>query len=172
MSTYQPMANPNHSGWTLTGWHVLGAILVFFSVLFVVNGVFLYYAITTFTGIETSDAYRKGISYNQNLQEERRFEQLGWQGKIAGDGKTIKLTLLTQDGTPVRGMDVSGKVGRPATDKFDQTVTFKDQGNGIYAAKDANLAPGNWIVVVEVREPVSQNSEPRFRLKERLWLSQ
>ena len=172
MSMMDTMTNPKDPTWTLKGWHVLVTLLVFFGVMFAVNGLFLYYALDTFSGIDTKDAYRKGIAYNQTLEEGRRYDRLGWQSKLIAKGANLELTLTSEDGTPVRGKKITGKVGRPSTDKFDHPVTFTDKGDGIYVADNVNLAAGGWIVSADVYEAVSPDNTPRFRIKERLWLSQ
>lgn len=166
------MTNPNEPAWTLKGWHVLVALLIFFGAMFIANGLFVYYALESFSGVETQDAYRKGIAYNKTLAEGRRYERLGWHGKIISKGPNLELNLAAEDGTPVRGKKVFGTIGRPSTDKFDRQIAFKDEGSGRYVVENANLKPGNWVVTVEVHDSISMDKAPRFRLKERLWLSQ
>ncbi|MBU1212394.1 MAG: FixH family protein [Alphaproteobacteria bacterium] len=159
-------------GWKLNGWHVLAGLIVFFGVMIAVNGVFLYFAMTTFTGIETADAYRKGVAYNASLEESRQLDKLGWKGALKATGERIEFVLKTADGAPVRGVRVEGRIGRPATDTFDRTVAFEDAGSGVYRSQPLALAPGNWILALEAHDPVDVVSSPRYRLKERLWLSQ
>ncbi len=171
MTIHEGLHETGHGGWTLKGWHVLVALLSFFGVMIAANMVFLYFAVTTFTGLETADAYRKGVAYNDRLEEARQFEKLGWQGKISAKDGHLEVTLLSQDGTPVRGLRVDGKAGRPATDRFDRTVVFEDAGSGRYQSEKIDLAPGHWIVAIEARDPVAKEVV-RLRLKERLWLSQ
>lgn len=161
-----------NDGWTLNGWHVLASLVAFFGVMIAANGVFLYFAVTTFTGIETADAYRKGVAYNASLEEARQLDKLGWQGTLKATSDRIEFVLKNADGQPVRGVRVEGRVGRPATDTFDQSVAFEDDGSGLYRSEPLQLAPGNWIVAVEAHDPVDAGSSPRYRLKDRLWLSQ
>ncbi len=171
MNTHEGLRATENGGWTLTGWHVLVALLTFFGVMITANMIFLYFAVTTFTGLETADAYRKGVAYNARLEEARQFEKLGWQGKISEKDGRLEVTLLSQEGTPIRGVRIEGKVGRPATDRFDRAVVFGDAGTGRYLSEKINLAPGHWIVAIEARDPVARDPI-RLRLKERLWLSQ
>jgi nitrogen fixation protein FixH len=159
------------SGWTLKGWHVLAALLAFFGVMIGANLIFVYFALTTFSGVETSDAYRIGIKYNARLEEARQLEKLGWQGKISWQNGHLELVLTSEDGKPIRGVRVEGEIGRPSTDRFDQSVTFAEQGSGHYSSDQIQLEPGNWIVAVEAHDPLAAGTT-RFRLKERLWLSQ
>lgn len=162
----------SNSGGPLKGWHVLAALLAFFGTMIAANGVFLYFAVTTFTGIETNDAYRKGVAYNARLEESRQIDKLGWQAKVTAKSDRVELVLLTEDGKPVRGVKINGEIGRPATDQFDVELTFAEAGEGIYRAENITLAPGNWMLSLEARDPIATDKSPRFRLKERLWLSQ
>ena len=52
----------------LTGAHVLAGLFAFFGVMLAANGVFVYVATTTFSGLSTDDAYRKGLSYNETIR--------------------------------------------------------------------------------------------------------
>lgn len=171
MSNSIGMTDLPRSGWTLTGWHVLAALLGFFGVMIAANLVFVYLALTTFTGVETRDAYRKGIAYNARLEEARQLEKLGWQGKISWNAGHLEVVLSSREGDPIRGMSVKGSIGRPSTDKFDQAISFENAGSGHYRSEAIELAPGNWIVAIEAHDPVATDTA-RFRLKERLWLSQ
>jgi len=171
-SSNQYSRSGNGDGWTLNGWHVLAGLTAFFGVMIAANGIFLYYAMTTFTGIETADAYRIGVDYNARLEEARQLDKLGWDGKLKSAGGAIELTLKNANGEPVRGVRVEGKVGRPSTDAFDRPVTFQDAGGGIYRSESVELAPGNWIVAIEASDPLTKGALPSYRLKERLWLSQ
>lgn len=173
MTAHDSLPDDKSAGWRLNGWHILGAMVAFFSVIIAVNVLFLYYAVTTFSGVETNDAYRKGIAYNERLAEARQIEKLGWQGKlVAGKDRTIELTLLSAEGVPVRGVDIAARVGRPSTDKFDGDIAFVASDDGRYIADAKSLAAGNWIVTVEVTDATNRDATPRYRLKERLWLSQ
>lgn len=164
------------SGWRLTGWHVLGALFAFFGMMVTANVIFVYFAVTTFTGVETEDAYRKGLAYNQQLSAAERQASLGWTGAFGAEGpdsaKVITLKLEARDGTPVRGLKVDGRIGRPSTSKFDRDLTFTYQNNGRYEAGPLELAPGQWIVAVEAKDAVSSQADRSFRLKDRLeWQS-
>ena len=65
----------------IKGKHVLFAMLSFFGVILVVNGVFTYFALSTFTGVSTDDAYRRGRAYNQTIEAAMEDQALLlWQG--------------------------------------------------------------------------------------------
>ena len=68
-------------GWLakgIEGRHVLIGLVAFFGVMLVANGIFVYYALETFAGGDTSDPYRKGMHYNETLAEAARQDERGW----------------------------------------------------------------------------------------------
>ena len=76
------------------GRHVLLGLVAFFGLIFLVNGVFIYYALSTFGGGDTSDPYRKGLHYNDTLAEAAREAEQGWDAKlIYGASGRLALTL-------------------------------------------------------------------------------
>ena len=66
----------------LRGRHVLLGLVGFFGLIFLVNGIFAYYAIATFGGGDTSDPYRKGLNYNETVAEAARDAELGWKAQL------------------------------------------------------------------------------------------
>ncbi len=159
--------------WRITGWHVLGALCAFFAVIITVNAIFLSYALDTFSGIETRDAYRQGLAYNERISADRAAAHRGWSGTVGlSDAGTPHVVLRRLDGEPLTGMVVTGKIGRPSTDRFDRPVTFTERSSGVYEAVDVTLAPGNWIVTAAVQNPVVNTEDALLRIKERLWVSQ
>ncbi|MFW5680782.1 MAG: FixH family protein, partial [Pseudomonadota bacterium] len=54
------------------------AFVAFFGVVFLVNGVMVYFAVTTFAGVERRDAFKRAQSYNEVLAEARAQAALGW----------------------------------------------------------------------------------------------
>ncbi|MEZ5843929.1 MAG: FixH family protein [Hyphomicrobiaceae bacterium] len=155
----------------LTGWHVLGALVAFFGITIAVNVAFIYFAVTTFSGVETENAYKRGVAYNQQYEVVRREAALGWQGTLAVEGGVPVLTLVDKSGRPLSGMHLAAKVGRPSVDRFDRPLAFREPAAGRYIAETAPLAAGAWMAVIEVRDPSKRSGDPSLRIKERLWVS-
>ncbi|MBI1385135.1 MAG: hypothetical protein GC150_09515 [Rhizobiales bacterium] len=156
----------------LTGRHVLYAFIAFFGVMMGANGVFLYYAISTFTGVETSDAYRKGLAYDTRIAEARLADGLGWGAALSREGDRLVVTVRKSDGGPVSGLLLEASVGRGPTDRFDASIGFEETDLGRYESQPIVLAAGSWIVAVEGR-PAGQGADAAsLKLKERLWISQ
>lgn len=150
------------------GRHVLIGFIVFFGVIFLANGIFLYYALHTFGGGDTSDPYRKGLHYNATLAEAARQDQQGWRTELVYGVKPARLTVSLSDksGQPVSGLHIGAHIGRPATDQEDVSVKLSEAAAGIYAA-ELRLAPGQWVVQLQ-SEDLSRAGDPTYRLKQRI----
>lgn len=152
----------------IEGRHVLIGFIVFFGVIFLANGIFVYYALGTFGGGDTSDPYRKGLHYNDTLAEAARQAGQGWKEELVYRSDTGKLTLSLSDkaGQPVSGLHIDAIVGRAATDRQDVSLKLGEAQAGNYGAA-LRLAPGQWVVQLQ-SEDLSRDGEPTYRLKQRI----
>jgi nitrogen fixation protein FixH len=160
-------------GWftkELKGRHVLMVLCGFFGVMFIVNGIFVYFALATFSGGDTSDPYRKGLHYNDMLAADERQAERGWQTAVAYDDKTqqLRVSLIDKAAEPVSGLHVAVMLSRPATSKDDRHLRLEEVSRGVYAA-DVGLAPGVWVLAMASRE-ADEGRGSAFRLKQRLYI--
>lgn len=155
----------------IKGWHVLAGLIAFFGVVFAVNGVFLYHALSTHTGVIANEPYRKGLAYNERIADEARQLARGWQDELvlapAGDRVTLK--LVDSSGRPVPGLKIAGLVGRPSTTEHDVRLELGEQPGGLYAANIPALGPGTWMVSLEASELTSTDERIVWRTRKRLW---
>jgi nitrogen fixation protein FixH len=156
----------------LCGGHVALIFFSFFAVIFVVNGVMVYSAITTHTGIVSNEPYRKGLHYNERIADDERQATLGWRDDVAltRDGR-IAIALVAEQSRPVSGMKVAAQIGRPSTNRFDTRLNLHETAPGHYEAQAGTLQAGAWIVALEVRTDLNA-AEPVYRMRRRLWLKQ
>ena len=152
----------------LQGRHVLLALFGFFGIMLIANGIFLYYALATFGGGDTSSPYQKGLRYNETIAEAERLVERGWDAKLAYDmsAGVIAVELRDRQDQPVRGLNIVGSIGRPATDRQDVRLEFKESGPGTYVAA-LDLGPGQWVVQLQSTN-LSRGGDPSYRLKQRL----
>lgn len=154
----------------IEGRHVLMGLVAFFGVMFVANGLLVYYALGTFSGGDRPDPYRSGLTYNETIAAGERQAALGWQSEIAYDPAAARLTLRFADkaAEPVSGLRLDGQLTRPATDREDRALAFTEVSPGVYAAEVA-LGPGRWVLSVE--SLLHEGGEPLHRLKRRLFVA-
>jgi nitrogen fixation protein FixH len=153
----------------IEGRHVLMGLIAFFGVMFVANGLLVYYALGTFSGGDRPDPYRSGLNYNETIAAAERQASLGWQAEVAYDARVERITLrfLDKAAEPVTGLALAATLARPATNRDDRTVRFKGISRGVYAS-DVTRDPGSWVL--SVVSSAHEGGEPLHRLKRRLFV--
>lgn len=148
----QADTNPHieRGGKELKGWHVLLIMLSFFGVMFAVNGVFLFHAITSFPGEDIKKSYVQGLTYNDTLAERAAHADLGWQAEAGVRDGQLVLRLHDAEDQPLSNQLVIGEMRRLATHQDDQVLTFQPKLSGEYIANMERLAAGQWLLRVSV----------------------
>lgn len=119
----------------LTGRHVIIILLSVFGVVFAVNGLFAYYAVSGFPGLETTDAYRKGLAFNQQIEKAETLKSLGWSVTVTRDNpEAIRLRFQERDGAPLEVSDVAATLFHPTTESQDKTLEFSALSTGLVQA--------------------------------------
>ncbi len=151
----------------LTGKKVLAWFIGFFLVVFTANGIMAYFALNTWTGLETENSYVKGLNYNNEIENARTQEQSGWDINISTkpemtEGR-FEITLSRpEDSLPPA--DVSAHFIRAVVEGHDQEIKLTHTGNGIYGATVKLPLSGQWNVLIVVK---SQNN---LIFKQKDWL--
>jgi nitrogen fixation protein FixH len=155
----------------VTGRTVLIAMVSFFAVITAVDSVMIYQAVSTFGGLETKDAYRRGLAYNKRIADSAVQDQLGWSETVTFDKDSghLVVTLRDRHGQAVNGMTLSAMIGRPATNAFDRAVRFEGQSNGNYRAAVPGLGDGTWTIDLSARAGVSPDAANLYQSKARIW---
>jgi nitrogen fixation protein FixH len=153
---------------TLTGKHALIIFAGAFAIVAGVNGVFVWAAVSTFSGLAGDDGYRKGLAYNSTLSEAAIQQRLGWKAALTIDNaSSLTLVLTDAAGVPLSGYDVAGWFERPAASQWDRRLSFAPTSPGHYGARLNATGYGSWIATLTVSRP---GAGIIFRWKERLWL--
>jgi nitrogen fixation protein FixH len=134
----------------LTGRHVFYILSGFFGVVFTVNGVFAFYAVTGFDGVEIKNPYETGLAFNHELNAAREQNERGWkvavEQAVSVDGSSsFKVTPKDRDGNALTGLSVSAQFKRPVKAALDQKVLLKEVETGVYETAVALPAGGQWI---------------------------
>lgn len=140
----------------LKGWHVLLIFFAFFGVMFAVNGVFLYHAITSFPGEDVKKSYVQGLNYNQTLEARAAQSVMGWKAEAGLVEGELVFRLQDQDGQPLSGYPVIAELRRLTTDTEDQVLTLLPSLRGEYRADAGTLVSGSWRVQIQV---LDQNAD-------------
>lgn len=145
------VSNPDRKRATVAGSWIPWVFVGLFGVVLIANGTMIAVAISTFTGMETVSAYKKGLSYNQRLAAAEAQEKLGWQASLdaeaGGDGMMrITFDLEDKEGAPIAAADIQAKIDRPLQDGLDQAVTFDEIKSGRYEATVDLPLKGQWEI--------------------------
>ena len=155
---------------TLTGRRVLAYLLGFFGLIFAVNGVFVYFALSTFNGVHTENAYIKGLNYNATIEAAEQQAALGWRMETVltptDRGGILTVTMHTANGEPVDGLGIDGMFLRPAQDGLDRPVVLQQVGAGRYDALVELPVRGQW----DLRLVATTRDGATYRSAERVWL--
>lgn len=137
------------------GWFIPWLFVAAFLVVMTADGIMVYFATTTFTGLTTEHAYEEGVHHNQVLARLRAQEALGWQVELAlTSEKTrqvqVRLRLLARDGVPVAGAAVTAHLRRPTSAGHDQYLSLVGGERGLYTGEAMVELPGLWDVQIEI----------------------
>jgi nitrogen fixation protein FixH len=145
---------PVRSRFQIGGWHVLAVVVGFFAIVIAVDVGFAVFAYRTFPGEVSSTPYEDGVAYNRKLAQMAAQGRLGWApvATVTPDG-TVRVEVRDQVGQPIRGLRLTGRLERPATESGRIVPTFREAEPGVYLARPGRLL-GAWdvsLVLVDAR---------------------
>jgi nitrogen fixation protein FixH len=154
----------------LTGAKVLLLLVGFFVTIMAVNFLMAYYAIHTFSGMQTEKPYESGLAYNRAIAEAKALTALGWKADIHSDRSadgTVSLDVSMADtsGIPLADLAVHARLRSPIDSKRDHEVAFSNEGNGLYRGSTGAEA-GQWDLEVSAE----RNGAVQFRSVNRIVL--
>ena len=153
-----------HTGFRLTGWHVLAIIVGFFAIVFAVNVGFAFMAVKTFPGEVSVTPYEDGVAYNAKLAQMAAQERLGWRATAAAErGGAIVVTVSDRAGAPLRGLAMTAVLDRPATEAWRKHPAFAETTPGTYVAHPAELT-GAWDLSLVAHDRAGHRFEAERRL--------
>ena len=153
-----------------TGWTILFALLGFFGVIFAVNGVMIYEALSTLSGVDTDSAYQAGRIFEQDVAAAKTQTERNWHVDAAiqsGTGVNENLEISVHDaaGVPLAGLDASVTFERPVDRRLDRKVAVYEDSAGHFHGSAA-LQTGQWDLVLEL----SRKNERLFISRNRVIL--
>lgn len=94
----QSTMNERRSGWI--PWIFVGGMLI----VVVVNAVMVWFALSTFPGLTTTQSYDRGRAYNQVIAEAARQDALGWSARVSLREGRIAFAVTDGEGRAVEGL--------------------------------------------------------------------
>lgn len=128
--------------------------LAFFVVVFAVNLGYIYISKKTWSGLVTSDGYKKGLDYNETLKQEQEQQKLGWSVETRFthnyEGSwDISFKLRDKNYRPIENATIFVNFKRPSDEKEDffRRISFVD---GVYKAQISFPSQGQWDIYTTV----------------------
>jgi len=160
------MTAPQPAKGQMKGWHALMWFLGFFGCMFIVNGIFLWAAITSFPGEDVDKSYLRGLDYNREIARRELQSEASWRAEIGllGTGETLELhvRLLDQDDLPLQVYATTAQLRHPTDRAMDRTAELTAIGGGEYTAPLSDFASGMWGVSISADvDPEAEGHEFR-----------
>lgn len=125
--------------------------VAFFVVLAILDGIFVYIATSTHTGVVTDNAYKKGLAYNQTIEKYEAQKELGWQTEITLVHPYLTFSLKDAQGAVIKDAQATAHISRITQAGHDFEVPLQLDENGIYKNKVDFPMKGQWEVSVVVK---------------------
>jgi nitrogen fixation protein FixH len=137
-----------------------------FVLVIAINGVMVWFAVSSFSGLYSDHARDRGLHYNQVMAEQRERDALGWTIETSwqSDGR-LGLTVKDAGGRPLVGAAVAIALIRPAEKRTPVEVAMEPIGEGRFAGIVDLPARGNWDADIVV-----DAGHHRFAITKRLFL--
>ncbi len=161
VATPQPQRRSAWIPWAFVG---------FFLVVFAVNAIMVTIAFTSWTGVQTEEAYIQGLQYNDRLAEAETQYALGWTVDVAfaqsgPEVGELQVHAADERGTPLTWASVTATFVRPTQQGQDFSVEVQPASAGYAAVVDFPL-PGVW----DLKLLIEHEGRP-YRFEERIFLS-
>ena len=134
----------------------------------IVNVIYVYFALNSWSGIESKDAYTAGLAYNDILEAKEAQSSLGWESalrteiQIDGDQRLIA-QFVDKAGQPLNALFVVADIRRPTHEGYDKEVVLVAQGQGLYGAPLDLALKGIWDVTLR-----AEKDDKQFTAKSRI----
>ncbi len=113
-----------------------------------VNGVLIFAAVGTWSGLAVERPYERGLGYNRALAAAERQEALGWAIKAEIDsgpsGARLVIEASDRDRRPLDDLRIDAVLERPLGPRETQKVELRKIAAGRYAASLPAMARGQW----------------------------
>lgn len=132
-------------------WLFVGGFLV----VCAVNGVMIWLALSSWTGLAANQPYDRGLAYNQNLEAAARQAKLGWRPalevRVGEAGGEVELALTDAGDRPVTDATAVVDFERPTFEGSDFVVELSPTAPGRYRARFDRPLPGAWNLHATIR---------------------
>jgi nitrogen fixation protein FixH len=123
---------------------ILLYFLLFFGTIILLDGIFIYFAISTHTGVVTEQAYERGLDFNSTIS--KAANQPNIQHHFSYNEHSISWKITEANGKPIDNAIVTANIIRPVIEGYDFKVHFKHVNDGLYETQPEFPLKGLWSV--------------------------
>jgi nitrogen fixation protein FixH len=163
------MSAKTKAGFVLTGRKVLVIVVAFFGVIIAVNATMSVLAVETLSGTEVSSAYSASLAYQHEIEAAQRQNDRHWNVSAAAKrdaAGNVSISIDARDaaGAPINGLQMNVSLQRPVDKRFDRDAVLAERAPGAYAVQLADIAAGQWDLVIEADADGSAMFRSRSRI--------
>lgn len=138
------------------------AFVGFFAAVAAIQGVMIWLAVASFSGLATDSPYERGLDYNETLAAKAEEAALGWQVEArflvdASAGSTragrLELALLGRDGRPIESAAVAARLRRPVGSEATIELRLDATEPGRYTGAAELPLAGQWDLDLDIEGP-------------------
>lgn len=144
-------AERKEQGFVFTGWHMLGAMVLFFGTIITVNLIMAWNATHSWSGLVVPNTYVASQEFNGKVAEAKALAASGLEGSLAIEGGRVSYRVADAKGEPLVADDVSAVFKRPVDEREDFTLALRPAGQGLFAA-ERDIPAGQWIVDISTKQ--------------------
>jgi nitrogen fixation protein FixH len=127
---------------------ILYWFLAFFGTFMILDGIFVYLAVSTQTGLVTEKAYEKGLAYNQTLEEAKNQPDI--IDEVSYENGILQWVLIDKQNQALKAV-TKATFFRPVQAGYDFTVPLEQKDAGVYEIKPDLPLKGLWSVRLEAQ---------------------
>lgn len=132
---------------------ILIILFTFFTVIFAINFIYIYFSQKTWRGVITQNSYQKGLQYNKTIEYVKSQKQLGWTSQIkyinsAKNAGELTACIIDKNNQPIKNAKLVAKIMRPTQEGYDFSQDLMPQNN-CYFAKINFPLKGQWIFEIQ-----------------------
>lgn len=140
-------------GRRLTGRGVLLWLLAFFGITFAVNGAFIYFAVSTFPGVEVASSYKAGQQFEGEFTAGKAQAERAWTVdaavRPAGDDASVEIHFRDKAGGDLHGLGVRVRLTHTVDPNHDHSASLPEVASGTYRAVLPSVKAGMWNLTIE-----------------------
>lgn len=147
--------------------HIPWIFVAGFAVVIAVNGIMMWLAVGSFSGLYTPQPRQRSLHYNEIIAQQAERDALGWRLEAVWRPQDSRLEIAVVDaqGRPLGNAQLHAELIRPAEKRPPVAIDMAAVDIGRYAATVVLPARGNWDLDVVV-----EHDGHRFAQTRRMFL--